>query len=473
MSTIPMAMRALTYTNRGLSVFPCAKKKPLTDHGLLDASKGLKQITEWWTRWPDAQIAIATGPVSNLIVLDVDGPQGFAWLSGRLIPETREVESQPGRKHFWYKLPAGRTAKNSAGVFAPEVDVRGAGGYIVAPPSLHHETGKPYRFINKLPLAVAPDWLLEPPPKTSNGNEQSSETGLVIHEGQGRHQKALQLAGGLRARGASQADILTALQIFSQQHCRPPLEPAWMEKTARYIETKPAGFRGQPLHLPAEVVVESFSAIAPEAIRWLWPGRIPAGKLTLFVGDPGKGKTLAAVDLAARMSRGHAFPDGASCERGAALILSAEDSASDTIRPRLDAADADVSRVYFIKAVKVTLEDGQTGESSFSLERDLVKLEETLKKHPGIKVIILDPLSAYLGTKVNSWRDTEVRALLTPLVEFASRTGVAIIGILHLRKSETDACCASRARLRLSPPPGWFGDSAKIPKTPRCALWSR
>jgi len=437
--TIPMALQAIPYINGGLSVFPCAKKKPLTEHGCLDASKDLKQITEWWKKWPDAQIGIATGPVSNLVVLDVDGPQGFAWLSGRLLPETREVETQPGNKHFWFKLPAGRTVKNSAGDFAPEVDVRGAGGYVIAPPSIHHETLKPYRFLNKVALAEAPAWLLEPPPKPTNGNGHSGEIGLVIHEGEGRHVEALRLAGGLRARGANAQAILVALQIFSQQYCRPPLEQAWMEKQAKYIETKPTGFRGQPVNLPAEVVVESFSVVAPESVRWLWPGRIPAGKLTLFVGDPGKGKTLAAVDLASRLSCGHAFPDGATCERGASLILSAEDSASDTIRPRLDAASADVSQVYFIKAVKVTLGDGQTGESSFSLERDLIKLEETLKKHPGIKVIILDPLSAYLGTKVNSWRDTEVRALLTPLVEFASRTGVAIIGILHLRKSETDA----------------------------------
>lgn len=75
----------------------------------------------------------------------------------------------------------------------------------------------------------------------------------------------------------------------------------------------------------------------------------------------------------------------------------------------------------------------------FSLERDLLKLEEALRKQGQFKLIVIDPLTAYMGAKVNSWRDSEVRALLTPVTDFAARTGIAVIGIMHMRKSETDA----------------------------------
>ena len=118
--------------------------------------------------------------------------------------------------------------------------------------------------------------------------------------------------------------------------------------------------------------------------------------------------------------------------------MSAEDDAADTIKPRLVAAGADVARIHRIKAVSDSLADGASGESCFDLRRDLQKLEEALRKQTGVTLIILDPLSAYLG-RIDSWRDSEVRALLITLVEFAGRGRVTVLGILHLKKSESDA----------------------------------
>ena len=89
-------------------------------------------------------------------------------------------------------------------------------------------------------------------------------------------------------------------------------------------------------------LLRCFSNIAPKPLRWLWAGRVPLGKLTLLIGDPGLGKSLLTADVASRATRGASFPDGAACEPGSAIFLSAEDDAADTIRPRLDAAEADV-----------------------------------------------------------------------------------------------------------------------------------
>jgi archaellum biogenesis ATPase FlaH len=179
--------------------------------------------------------------------------------------------------------------------------------------------------------------------------------------------------------------------------------------------------------------LRKFSTIEPEMLRWLWPGRIPIGKLTLFAGDPGLGKSLLTLDAAARLSRGTAWPDGAPCELGDTIILSAEDDGADTIRPRLDAAGADVSRVHLLESVRVVTADGQGVESGFSLERDIPALEDALNQ-TGARLVSIDPISAYLGG-TDSHANAEVRGVLSPLAALAAKHGAAVIAVTHLRKS--------------------------------------
>lgn len=181
-------------------------------------------------------------------------------------------------------------------------------------------------------------------------------------------------------------------------------------------------------------VLRCFSDIAPQPLRWLWPGRIPLGKLTLLIGDPGLGKSLLTTEVASRVTRGKSFPDDAACESGSAIFLSAEDDAADTIRPRLDAAGADVSRVHILEAVCVQHTNGSLTEKTFNLETDITALEEALRKHPDVRLIVIDPLSAYLGG-VDSHSNAEVRGMLTPIVALAARLGVAVLCVTHLRKS--------------------------------------
>jgi archaellum biogenesis ATPase FlaH len=181
-------------------------------------------------------------------------------------------------------------------------------------------------------------------------------------------------------------------------------------------------------------VLRCFSNIAPKPLRWLWPGRIPLGKLTLLIGDPGLGKSLLTADVASRVTRGTSFPDGAACELGSVILLSAEDDAADTIRPRLDAAGTDVSRVHILEAVRVQHANGSLAEKTFNLETDIAALEGALREHPDVRLIVIDPLSAYLGG-VDSHSNAEVRGMLAPLVALAARLGVAVLCVTHLRKS--------------------------------------
>ena len=166
--------------------------------------------------------------------------------------------------------------------------------------------------------------------------------------------------------------------------------------------------------------------IKAEHIKWLWKNRIPEGKLSLIVGDPGIGKSFFTIFMAAHVTTGKPWPGSfAPIEVGKVLMLSAEDGLVDTVRPRADAAGADAKKIYVIEGYK----EGRL----LNLSRNLDKLEDALKEDRKIKLIVIDPLSAYLG-RTDTHRDSEVRQTLAPLSFLAEKYGVAIIGILHLNK---------------------------------------
>lgn len=124
---------------------------------------------------------------------------------------------------------------------------------------------------------------------------------------------------------------------------------------------------GSPASEPA-LVVRCMADVTPKPVAWLWKGRIAKGRPTVIAGDPGLGKSLVTANLAAHITTGRPWPvDAAPCERGSVIILSAEDDPEDTIRPRLDAAGADVSQVHIIEAVT----DSTGRMRGFSLEQDL------------------------------------------------------------------------------------------------------
>lgn len=186
-----------------------------------------------------------------------------------------------------------------------------------------------------------------------------------------------------------------------------------------------------------ELVTIKLSDVEPQPVEWLWEGRFALGKLSLLSGDPGLGKSTVSVDVMARVTRGLPFPGGApASELGDVLILSAEDDPADTIRPRLDAAGGDPDRVLVLKAVRERdPSSGKPKERGISLTRDIARIEDQVQKNPSIRAITIDPLSAYLGSGTDSYRDSEVRAVLAPLADLAAKYGVAVIVIVHLNKA--------------------------------------
>lgn len=181
------------------------------------------------------------------------------------------------------------------------------------------------------------------------------------------------------------------------------------------------------------------SKVAAQSLEWLWAGRIPLGKLTLLAGDPGLGKSFVSIDLAARVSRGGAWPDQPDWPQppGRVILFSEEDDLADTIRPRLDRAEADISRITAVRGVVRCSDNVPVASWRFSLKFDLRLLESVLEresKREGerLRLIILDPISAYCGG-TNSNND-DVWKLLRPLARLAEKYRVAILGITHLRK---------------------------------------
>jgi hypothetical protein len=175
-----------------------------------------------------------------------------------------------------------------------------------------------------------------------------------------------------------------------------------------------------------------FDDVTAKAVPWLWPARLPAGMLAVLDGPPGTGKSTVIIDIIARMTTGSPWPNEAGAggrEPASVVLLGHEDSPEYTIRPRLDAAGADPGRVYMIDEIA----------GRFPRLPDDSRAIEAIVRKNGASLIVIDPVSAYIGS-VDFHRDNEVRSALAPLSGIAERTGASVLLLRHLRKSGgTDA----------------------------------
>ena len=179
--------------------------------------------------------------------------------------------------------------------------------------------------------------------------------------------------------------------------------------------------------LPDGVVLTCGSDLTPEPVCWLWPNWLALGKFHLLAGAPGQGKTTIAMAMAATVTIGGRWPDGARCEAGNVLIWSGEDDPADTLLPRLLAAGADRAKCFFISGSRI---DGEV--QPFDPATDMVRLLTAVKQIGGIKMLIVDPVvSAVTG---DSHKNTEVRRALQPLVDLAAACECALLGITHFSK---------------------------------------
>lgn len=254
-----MLNAALIYAGEGFSVIPlhflsyrgactCGKsdcaspgKHPLTRHGLRDASGEPDQITKWWSQFPRANIGVCTGAASaGLVVIDFDPRHGGSD-QGLKLPDSLKVLTGNGY-HLWFKST--QQVRNSAGKLGPGIDVRGNGGYVVAPPS-KHVSGSTYSFDNTLPIAELPegffDQFEQPGASIADDNIILSDPGAIEPEAVegARNDYLTSMAGSLRRKGYSSEEIEALLLVANRKRCKPPLADKEVAKIAwsigRYI----------------------------------------------------------------------------------------------------------------------------------------------------------------------------------------------------------------------------------------------
>ena len=190
-----------------------------------------------------------------------------------------------------------------------------------------------------------------------------------------------------------------------------------------------------------DCTILDMDTVTPEPIRWLWPGRIPLGMFVLIAGQPGVGKTTISHSIAAILTTGGKWPfSDHHADTGSVVILTAEDDPKYTLKPRLIAAGANCKRVKLIQSVMRPQGD-HVVDAPLLLSEDMDQIDGVLKQYPDTRLLILDPLSAYLGVK-DSHRDADVRQVLSPLTDLAARHGVTIMGITHLSKNTSNSAMA-------------------------------
>jgi hypothetical protein len=271
---------ALKIASKGIPIFPCLPggKKPLIKDWPNRATTDPKEIREWWARWPDANIGIPTGERSGLLVLDVDNFTSLETLEAEhgQLPHTTTVRTGSGGMHVYLKYPTDSGIRNSAGKLGPGLDVRGDGGYVIAPPS---RTTGPYEWLDKSPLADVPERLLEAlrrplsaagePLARSLHTRSPGQDGETIPEGS-RNVRLTRIAGRLRAWGYDGTELLGELERINADLCSTPLPAGEVLKIARSAERWPVG-NAKPG--PSPDTLEALERIAHNLLNYrAWPG---------------------------------------------------------------------------------------------------------------------------------------------------------------------------------------------------------
>jgi putative DNA primase/helicase len=255
---------ALRLAESGLYVFPCHSptprgdcscrridcpnhsKHPRTTNGLKDATRDPAIINEWWRRWRTSNIGLSCGP-SKLVVLDYDpahDPEraGYGFLESIGAVRAPTVRTGGDGYHYYFQSPPGAEVRNSAGLLAPGVDVRGVGGYVLAPPSMHR-SGKAYSWISDRTSNLI-EALPTLPQTLSSAKERHPTEGDIacgpISPGRRNHELT-RLAGAMHRRYASEVAMVAALLEENRARCNPPLDEAEVRRIVASIRRRPAG----------------------------------------------------------------------------------------------------------------------------------------------------------------------------------------------------------------------------------------
>lgn len=370
MDAVSLKQAALEYAAAGIPVFPlhhplapgvcsCIKRNTCGKHvgkhprhhqhdlpnGCHNATTDPRQIDVWWDRWPNANIGVATGGNSGIVVVDLDGAAGVASLKEILgedvLNSTMTVQTGSGGIHLYYKSN-GRTLPNTVKSL-PGVDVRGDAGHVVAPPSLHSQ-GSRYVWISEdfnqpqpLPSILA-DLLFRRP----DARLTQSEWGETLEEGR-RDQEIARRAGKLLRGDVPASVVLETLRSLNAQLCAPPLPDADIQRIVASIDKKEKARRLQnvqqqvqtsngqqspptPAEFPVITWAEALQSYGEYDTQWHVPNWLPQSTVGLVGAPPGSYKTWILADMCTAMTGERLFLNQYEVEEpGPVLIVQQED----------------------------------------------------------------------------------------------------------------------------------------------------
>lgn len=447
---------ALMYADAGISVFPLKprSKAPATKNGFYAATVDKSRIKEWWGKHPDYNIGIATGlSFGGLVVIDLDnhgdtGENGYETLkkwqreNGEL-PDTWTSITGSGGYHLIYRDTAAYRCRNE---LYEGIDIKSEGGYIVAPPSIHPDTGRRYEWeqgpgdceIAQADSRVV-DFLMGPMPQGGDGQTFSLQE--AIPEGK-RTDAMIKLIGSQTAKGLSNAAIKAAVRAENEARCVPPLTEQELEKTVF-----PALERGWKVEKPYTadrkkedakantnhgLEMVSMARAEEKTPEWLITDYIPRYQISTLAGDGGSGKTTVWCALAAAVSNGSRpfILDGtvpiefAKCNSEKVLFFSAEDSFEYTLKRKLRKNGANLANIFSIDIADERFQN-------IKFNSDL--LGQLLDKYrPAL--CIFDPIQAFVPPDIKMGDRNAMRSCMGPLIGYGEKYKTTFLIIVHTNK---------------------------------------
>jgi hypothetical protein len=418
---------ALEYARRGWHVFPCGPngKRPLTAHGHTEATTDELEIREAWRLVPEANIGIACG-ASGLVVIDEDKSGAIETLF-ELLPENERgavraahestLRARTGKGvHYYFFAPQGVELSPRVGI-VPGVDIRAGESYVIAPPSLH-SNGTQYRWVNEpaeplpLPMELVP--LLQ-----ARNEITGSQPGAIIPKGE-RNSTLTSLAGTMRNKSMTEAEIVAALLVANRERCMPPL----LENDVRIIAHSVAKYeprdKRSAREAPALVRAYDLARETEENYDFIVEGLIARGGVTLLTAKPKFGKTVFAANLAIAVARGESFLTRKT-KKGRVIYLGLEG----------------YGQRRQLRELMQKLHVREDDDLFFYLAQSPRDAEEWLRKTVSEQkpnLIVLDTFGRLLRVKdVNDY--AEVVKQTDPLLEIAQESGAAQLWLHHERKS--------------------------------------
>ena len=423
---------------RGWRLFPVQArgKRPLMKGWPEEATSNIAQLEGWANLYPACNWGLATGTASGLVVIDVDGAEGRASLAdlerqGRALPATLTVTTgrADGGEHRYYRAPSGGDIRNDqSGKIGAHIDVRGTGGFVVCPPSIH-ASGKHYRFIDpSAPVAELPRWVIKRlTARQAMHTETAQASPEAVTKG-GRTNRLVSLAGTLHKREMSVEAIEAALLAENSAKCSPPLPEAKVRGIARDI---PARYPNAPKESGLKLVELGDLLSRPVVpVDWVLRERLAAGSVSIVASKPKVGKSTLARNLALAIARGEPFL-GWAVKRGTVIYLALEERSED-VTADFHALGADGR------------EDILLADAGMALD-----VVTTLREKRPV-LLVVDPLFRLLSVK-DEKAYAEMYGALGPLIDVARQTGTHILCLHHSSKlTKTEAIDAPIGSTALS-----------------------